>query len=73
MRSHPPGRSDPRHALEGHFSLGKVNEDESGVDEIEDALRRVVRSDIVLTNLEIPAGKLLGPRHVDVRREHVTR
>jgi hypothetical protein len=34
-----------------------VTEDEPGVDEIEDALWRV-RGDIVLTNLDIPAGKL---------------
>ena len=68
-----PGTECPRHALQGHFSLGNVDEDESGVDEIEDALWRVVRGDIVLTNLDIPAGKLLGPGHVDVRREHVTR
>jgi hypothetical protein len=50
-----------------------VDEDESGVDKVEGALRRVVRGDIVLTNFDIPAGKLLGPRHVDVGGEHVTR
>jgi hypothetical protein len=73
MRSHAPRTECPRHALEGRFSLGNVDEDESGVYEVEDAWRRVVRGDVVLTNFDVPASKLLGPRHVDVGGEHVTR
>jgi hypothetical protein len=66
MRSQPPGRIGAHHALQRPFPLRDVDEDETGMNEIEDALGWVGRGDIVSTNLDIPAGNLLCPRHVNV-------
>jgi hypothetical protein len=49
-----------------------MDEDETGMNKVEAAVGGVVCGDIVLTNLDVRARELLGPRHVDVRCEHVT-
>jgi hypothetical protein len=59
-----PQRGD--HALERVISIGEVDENEPGVDEIEVSVRRVVGRDIVLTDVDVAAGGLLGRCDVDV-------
>jgi hypothetical protein len=69
-QQHPAGAQRPDHGAQRRVALGDVDQDETGVHQVERAGRGVVAADIVPEHLDAFGGGRPGPGDVDVGGEH---